>query len=80
MAAGEIRHVIHGTTLVANALIERKGVSTALVTTKGFRDIVEIGLEWRYDLYDLNMELPQPLVPRKRGCGTIGSWMSWGVK
>lgn len=63
--AGEIRHVIHGTTLVANALIERKGVSTALITTRGFRDIVEIGLEWRYDLYDLNMELPQPLVPRR---------------
>ncbi|MFO1157482.1 MAG: hydantoinase/oxoprolinase family protein [Reyranellaceae bacterium] len=63
--AAEVRHVIHGTTLVANALIERKGVSTALVTTAGFRDIVEIGLEWRYDLYDLGMELPLPLVPRR---------------
>jgi N-methylhydantoinase A len=63
--AGDVRHVIHGTTLVANALIERKGVPTALITTAGFRDIVEIGLEWRYDLYDLTMELPQPLVPRR---------------
>jgi N-methylhydantoinase A len=62
--ASEIRHVIHGTTLVANALIERKGASTALITTAGFRDIVEIGLEWRYDLYDLTLELPPPLVPR----------------
>ncbi len=63
--ASDVHHVIHGTTLVANALIERKGVPTALITTEGFRDIVEIGLEWRYDLYDLTMELPQPLVPRR---------------
>jgi N-methylhydantoinase A len=48
-----VAHVIHGTTLVANALIERQGVKTALVTTRGFRDVVEIGLEWRYDTYDL---------------------------
>ena len=58
--------VIHGTTLVANALIERKGVTTALVTTQGFRDIVEIGREWRYDIYDLTIEPPRPLVPRQR--------------
>ncbi|MBI3374355.1 MAG: hydantoinase/oxoprolinase family protein [Betaproteobacteria bacterium] len=60
----EVIHVIHGTTLVANAIIERKGVKTALVTTRGFRDVLEIGLEWRYDTYDLAMVLPQPLVPR----------------
>ena len=60
----EVIHVIHGTTLVANAIIERKGVRTALVTTRGFRDVLEIGLEWRYDTYDLSMELPQPLVAR----------------
>ena len=65
VSASDVLHVIHGTTLVANALIERKGVPTALITTEGFRDIVEIGLEWRYDLYDLAMELPQPLVPRR---------------
>ena len=63
--AADVAHVIHGTTLVANALIERKGVRTALVTTRGFRDVVEIGLEWRYDTYDLKIELPPPLAPRE---------------
>jgi N-methylhydantoinase A len=56
--------LIHGTTLVTNALIERKGAPTALLTTLGFRDAVEIGREHRYELYDLNLELPKPLVPR----------------
>jgi N-methylhydantoinase A len=56
--------VIHGTTLVTNALIERKGAPTALLTTEGFRDAVEIGREHRYELYDLNLDLPKPLVPR----------------
>ena len=58
--------IIHGTTLVANALIERKGVKTALITTRGFRDVLEIGREWRYDLFDLEIQMPQPLVPRHR--------------
>jgi N-methylhydantoinase A len=56
--------LIHGTTLVTNALIERKGAATALLTTSGFRDAVEIGREHRYELYDLNLDLPKPLVPR----------------
>jgi N-methylhydantoinase A len=56
--------LIHGTTLVTNALIERKGTPTALLTTAGFRDAVEIGREHRYELYDLNLELPAPLVRR----------------
>jgi N-methylhydantoinase A len=56
--------LIHGTTLVTNALIERKGALTALLTTAGFRDALEIGREHRYELYDLNLELPKPLVPR----------------
>ena len=56
--------LIHGTTLVTNALIERRGAPTALLTTSGFRDAVEIGREHRYELYDLNLELPKPLVPR----------------
>lgn len=60
----EVYNVIHGTTLVANALIERKGVKTALVTTQGFRDVLEIGREWRYHTYDLFIEVPEPLVPR----------------
>src|SRR5436190_23844424 len=50
--AEQLRHVIHGTTLVTNAIIERKGARTALITTKGFRDAVEIGRENRYELYD----------------------------
>jgi N-methylhydantoinase A len=62
--AGERGTLIHGTTLVTNALIERKGALTALLTTAGFRDAVEIGREHRYELYDLNLELPKPLVPR----------------
>ncbi len=61
---GERGTLIHGTTLVTNALIERKGAPTALFTTAGFRDAVEIGREHRYELYDLNLELPKPLVPR----------------
>jgi N-methylhydantoinase A len=61
---GERGTLLHGTTLVTNALIERKGASTALLTTIGFRDAVEIGREHRYELYDLNLELPKPLVPR----------------
>jgi N-methylhydantoinase A len=62
--AGTRGTLIHGTTLVTNALIERKGAPTALLTTSGFRDAVEIGREHRYELYDLNLDLPKPLVPR----------------
>ncbi|MBI3968321.1 MAG: hydantoinase/oxoprolinase family protein, partial [Chloroflexi bacterium] len=50
------------TTLVTNAIIERKGAKTALITTEGFRDIVEMGREMRYDLYDLFIEMPEPIV------------------
>lgn len=60
-----IGNVIHGTTLVTNALIERKGARTALITTRGFRDAVEIRHEGRYDLYDLFLEMPPPLAPRR---------------
>jgi N-methylhydantoinase A len=62
--AAEVRHVIHGTTLVANALIERRGVRTGFLTTAGFRDVQEIGTELRHDTYDLFMRRPEPLVPR----------------
>ena len=61
----EVREVVHGTTLVANALIERKGARTALVATRGFRDAMIIRRELRYDLYDLFLEMPEPLVPRR---------------
>lgn len=65
MQAGDIALLIHGTTLATNALIERKGARTALITTEGFRDVLALGNESRYDQYDLNIELPQPLVPRR---------------
>lgn len=64
VGGGERGTLVHGTTLVTNALIERKGAPTALLTTSGFRDALEIGRENRYELYDLNLELPRPLVPR----------------
>jgi N-methylhydantoinase A len=66
LAPGQVREVVHGTTLVSNALIERSGARTALLTTRGFRDALAIRREHRYDLYDLNLELPPPLVPRRR--------------
>ncbi|MDP2644674.1 MAG: hydantoinase/oxoprolinase family protein [Desulfobacterales bacterium] len=61
----ELYEVIHGTTLVINAIIERKGARTGLITTKGFRDILELGREIRYDAYDIFSEYPPPLVPRQ---------------
>ena len=62
--AADIGIVIHGTTLATNAIIERKGAKTALITTAGFRDVLAMGNESRYDQYDLNIVLPEPLVPR----------------
>ncbi|MDA3791567.1 MAG: hydantoinase/oxoprolinase family protein [Desulfobacula sp.] len=59
-----VEEIIHGTTLVINAIIERKGARTALITTKGFRDILELGREKRYDAYDIFSEYPEPIVPR----------------
>jgi N-methylhydantoinase A len=64
VAASQLQTVIHGTTLVTNALIERRGAKTALLTTEGFRDAVAIGTEHRYDMYDIFIEKPEPLVPR----------------
>ena len=59
-----IDRVVHATTLFTNALIERKGAKTGLITTRGFRDILEIGRERKYELYDLFIQMPVPLVPR----------------
>lgn len=56
--------IVHGTTLATNALIERKGAKTALLTTAGFRDVLELASESRFDQYDLTMQAPTPLVPR----------------
>jgi N-methylhydantoinase A len=62
---GDVDLIIHGTTLATNALIERKGAKTALLTTEGFRDVVEIRHENRFEQYDVNIDLPPPLVPRR---------------
>ncbi len=61
-----ITQIIHGTTLATNALIERRGARTALITTKGFRDVIEMRTESRFEQYDLNLSLPEPLLPRNR--------------
>jgi len=61
----QIGQIIHGTTLATNALIERHGAKTALITTKGFRDVIEMRTESRFEQYDLNLNLPDPLLPRQ---------------
>ncbi len=63
-APGDVGLVVHGTTLATNALIERKGAPTALLTTEGFRDSVEMAYEHRFEQYDISMQRPEPLVPR----------------
>jgi len=65
IAATEIDLIIHGTTLATNALIERRGVRTAFVTTEGFRDVIEMRTENRFAQYDLGIQLPPPLIPRQ---------------
>ena len=61
----QIEQIIHGTTLATNALIERSGAKTALITTEGFRDVIEMRTESRFEQYDLNLSLPDPLLPRQ---------------
>src|ERR1700719_4617293 len=63
--ASALSIIIHGTTLATNALIERKGARTALITTHGFRDTIEIRHENRFEQYDVGIDLPPPLVPRR---------------
>ena len=60
----EVDLMVHGTTLAINAVIERRGARTALLSTAGFRDVLEIGRERRYDIYDILYRVPPPLVPR----------------
>src|SRR5262245_38836589 len=62
--ATRLSSLVHGTTLVANTIIERTGARVGLITTRGFRDSLEMGREIRYDLYDLALEPPRPLVSR----------------
>ena len=63
-APGSLRLVVHSTTLATNAIIERKGAKTALLTTRGFRDVLEMGREQIYDMHDLHARYPDPIVPR----------------
>ena len=65
LAPADLSIIIHGTTLATNAIIERKGAKTALLTTEGFRDTIEIRHENRFEQYDVNIDLPPPLVPRR---------------
>ncbi|MFK7869043.1 MAG: hydantoinase/oxoprolinase family protein [Roseobacter sp.] len=65
VAMRDIAQVIHGTTLVTNALIERRGAKLAFITTEGFRDVIEMRAENRFEQYDLNLTLPKPMVPRE---------------
>ncbi len=66
VTARQVAELVHGTTLVTNAIIERRGTPLGLITTRGFRDLLEIGTEQRYDIYDLFLRFPEPLVPRHR--------------
>ena len=66
LKAADVHSIVHGTTLVTNTVIERTGATVGLITTEGFRDVIEVGRETRYDLYDLFLEAPPTLVPRHR--------------
>src|SRR5436309_4379870 len=65
LGGGDVSHFAHGTTVATNALLERRGARTALATTDGFRDVIEIGRQDRPSLYDLTARRPPSLVPRE---------------
>ena len=84
VAPSDIGQIIHGTTLATNALIERRGAKTALITTEGFRDVIEMRTESRIEQYDLNLTLPEPLIPRQsrftiseRVMPLAACWLIW---
>src|SRR5204862_7003666 len=66
LSPADLHSIVNGTTLVTNTVIERTGATVGLITTQGFRDVIEVGKEIRYDLYDLFLEAPPTLVPRHR--------------
>ena len=76
----ELDLLVHGTTLATNALIERKGAPTGLITNEGFRDVLAMGDEKRFDHYDLDLEKPQPLVPRHSRIGVRGRMRADGLE
>ncbi|MEM7408255.1 MAG: hydantoinase/oxoprolinase family protein [Pseudomonadota bacterium] len=65
-ALRDISEIVHGTTLVTNSIIERRGAVTGLVTTRGFKDVLDMREEKRYDVFDLRITFPSPVVPRPR--------------
>ncbi len=65
ISLSDLDSIIHGTTLATNALIERRGAKTAFITTEGFRDVIEMRTENRFDQYDLNLKISPPLIPRQ---------------
>jgi N-methylhydantoinase A len=65
VAAADIGHLLHATTVATNAIIQRRGARTALITTRGFRDVLILGRQKRYETYDLYMQKPEPLIPRE---------------
>ncbi len=65
VAIADVSDVVHGTTLVTNAVIERRGAVTGMLATAGFSDILDMGFERRYDLFDLRVKYPSPLIPRR---------------
>lgn len=76
----DVASILHGTTVITNAMIERRGAKTALVTNHGFRDIVEMGTEIRYDVFDLQLRAPEPLVPRELRLGVRGRMRADGTE
>ena len=66
IATDDIGRISHGTTVATNTLIQRKGAKVALITTQGFRDLLEIGRQTRPHMYDMQLDHPEPLVPRER--------------
>ena len=76
ISVAEVGELLHGTTLVTNALIENRGARLGLLTPRGFRDVLELGIEQRYDIYDLFLRFPDALVPRHRRI-EIGERLAW---
>ena len=66
ISSAAVRDVVHATTVATNAVLEGKGARTGMIATAGFRDALEMGREARYDIYDLGLRMPAPLVPRQR--------------
>ena len=65
IAKADLQFFVHATTLVTNTVLERSGARVGMLTTRGFRDVIETGSEQRYDIYDLQCRRPEPLVPRE---------------